>query len=675
MSTNGTRAMHSRLAALLALLYAGLAAADETASAAFPDLDALSMEELMDLRVDRVYSASRFEQKVTRAPASVTILTAADIRTYGYRTLADILRSVRGVYVTYDRNYSYVGVRGFARPGDYNTRVLLLVDGQRMNDSIYSQAMVGSEETLDVDLIERVEVIRGPSSSIYGNSAFFGVINIVTRTGSEIHGMEAAVQAGSFDTGKARLTFGKQFSSERGFVFSASAMNSDGRGKLYYPEFAAAETNNGFAIDSDGDSSRSAFASLNLGELTFSAAYSSRTKDIPTASFETVFNDRSESSTDEREYFDVKYVHTFGSTHFSGSLRYDRYVYLGNYPYDWAEPGDPQSIVLNHDDARTSGVVANFQATRAFLDRHTVVVGGEYSADLDTYQSNFEADGTSNFVFHDEGRSAGLYVQAELALATQLLLNAGVRYDYHERFGSTINPRVGLIYNPWQSGTFKVLYGDAYRAPNAYERLDAPGYQKSSPDLEPETITTYEGVYEQYVGHRFRFSVSGYRYEVSDLISEQLDPVDGLRQFLNVDSVLAHGLEVEVERKQEGGLSLRASYARQRAEDRITGEELTNSPRHMAKVNVSAPLFRETLNGAIEIQYLGGMRTLAGETTGGFVLGNATLSARLVEKLNLSLSVYNLLDRDYSYPGTAGHLQDSIEQDGRTFSAKATWQF
>ena len=113
----------------------------------------------------------------------MTIVTAGEIKRYGYRTLADILRSVRGFFVTYDRNYDYVGVRGFGRPGDYNSRVLLLVDGHRINDNVYDTASIGTEFPVDVDLIDRMEIIPGPSSSLYGNNAFFGVINIITRKG------------------------------------------------------------------------------------------------------------------------------------------------------------------------------------------------------------------------------------------------------------------------------------------------------------------------------------------------------------------------------------------------------------------------------------------------------------------------------------------------------------
>jgi hypothetical protein len=91
----------------------------------------IPIEELMELGVQRVFGASDRLQPVTEVPSSVSIVTADEISRYGYRTLADVLNGVRGFYVTNDRNYSYVGARGFNRPGDYSTRVLLLVNGHR----------------------------------------------------------------------------------------------------------------------------------------------------------------------------------------------------------------------------------------------------------------------------------------------------------------------------------------------------------------------------------------------------------------------------------------------------------------------------------------------------------------------------------------------------------------
>jgi outer membrane receptor for ferrienterochelin and colicins len=104
------------------------------------DLGQLSLQELMDIKVDTVYGASKFQQKVTEAPSSITIITADEIEKYGYRTVSDVLQSVPGFYVTNDRNYSYVGMEGISRPTDYNTHLLIMIDGHRINDNVFNGA-------------------------------------------------------------------------------------------------------------------------------------------------------------------------------------------------------------------------------------------------------------------------------------------------------------------------------------------------------------------------------------------------------------------------------------------------------------------------------------------------------------------------------------------------------
>jgi outer membrane receptor for ferrienterochelin and colicin len=132
------------------------------------DLTELSIEDLMKVKIETV---SKFEQRMVDAPASVSIITNEEIKKYGYRNLADLLKGVRGLFVTYDRAYNYLGMRGFNRPGDYNMRFLLLIDGHRVNDSIYDTAAVGNDLPLDIDLVDRVEIIRGPGSTLYGANA------------------------------------------------------------------------------------------------------------------------------------------------------------------------------------------------------------------------------------------------------------------------------------------------------------------------------------------------------------------------------------------------------------------------------------------------------------------------------------------------------------------------
>ncbi|HEU5338880.1 MAG TPA: TonB-dependent receptor plug domain-containing protein, partial [Sulfuricaulis sp.] len=234
---------------------AALLVVTATAGAAPPDtrqaLIELPLEQLLNLEV---YSASKFTQKVSEAPSSVSIVTADDIRTYGYRTLADILKRIPGLYVTYDRNYSYLGTRGFARPGDYNTRILLLVDGYRISDGIYDGGLIGTDFNVDVDLIDRVEFVPGPGSAIYGSSAVFGVINVITKKGRDIGGFEVSGEVASFDTHKGRLTYGHRDDNGLETLLSASSYHSRGKNQ-FFPEFNDPATNNGVAQNLDHDRS------------------------------------------------------------------------------------------------------------------------------------------------------------------------------------------------------------------------------------------------------------------------------------------------------------------------------------------------------------------------------------------------------------------------------------
>src|SRR5580658_3787428 len=169
------------------------------------DLSDASLQELSNIQV---YSASKHMQSASDAPASVTVVTADEIHKYGYRNLADILRSVPGFYVTYDRDYTFVGVRGFGRLGDWNSRILVLIDGHRINDNVLGNAMLGTEFLVDVDMIARVEIVRGPSSSLYGAQAFFAIINVITRKPPELKRLEVSFAPGNFGTYQGRASYG-----------------------------------------------------------------------------------------------------------------------------------------------------------------------------------------------------------------------------------------------------------------------------------------------------------------------------------------------------------------------------------------------------------------------------------------------------------------------------------
>jgi len=300
------------------------------------DLTSLSLEELMKLEVAMVSGASRYEQKVTQAPSLVSIITADEIKKYGHRTLADILQSLRSFFVTYDRNYHYAAVRGFGRPGDYNTRILLLVDGHRVNENVFGSAPVGTEFPLDVDLIDRIEVIRGPSSSLYGTGAFFGVISVITRRGKDLKGPEVSGEVASFETYKGRATYGNEFKNGFEMLLSGTYFKSEGPKSLYYAEYDNPSTNSGIASHLDDDRFQSFFSKVSYHDFTLSGAYNNREKGIPTGAFGTIFNDPRTRTTDEWAYLDLKYDRTFDNQlNVLARLFYDQYYYHGDYIYDY----------------------------------------------------------------------------------------------------------------------------------------------------------------------------------------------------------------------------------------------------------------------------------------------------------------------------------------------------
>src|SRR5580704_15312465 len=192
------------------------------------DLGKQSMEDLLKMKVDSVYGAAKFLQKAEDASTLITVITAEEIQKHGYRTLVDVLRSVRGFYVINDRNYSYVGVRGLSIQADYNARILFLLDGHRVNVNIFDGAYVGTEFPVDIDLIERIEIIRGPNSSAYGTGAFAAVINVITKRGRDLRALEFSSEAGSLDAYRGRISFGNRFDNGLETLISGTFYNRQG---------------------------------------------------------------------------------------------------------------------------------------------------------------------------------------------------------------------------------------------------------------------------------------------------------------------------------------------------------------------------------------------------------------------------------------------------------------
>ena len=652
------------LSLLLVLSSTRALAQDKQAS---PSLLDTSIEDLMKIEIDSVYGASKFKQKVTEAPASVTIITSEDIQKYGYRTLADILRNVRGFYVSYDRNYSYVGVRGYGLPGDYSSHIALLVDGHRLNDNIFEAALQGTEFPIDVDLIDRVEVIRGPNSSLYAANAFLGVINIITKRGQDLNGMNVAAEVASYGTYEGRISYGHKFDNGLDLLLSGSFYDSHGQDQLFFEEFNNPATNNGIAVNADDDEFHELFANASWGHFTLHGVLGSRDKGIPTASFGTVFNVTGTRAIDTRGYLDLQYDRKLGrGWSLTNRTYYDQFNNDGTYVYDYSAFGGP-SRVLNKNFAHGKWWGDEVTFSKQVSETQRLSVGSEFRDNFQQDQGNYDFQ---PFVqYFSDGRTSNIfsvYAQDEIHLRKDLVLNLGLRYDHYSTFGGTTNPRAALIYSPREKTTFKFLYGHAFRAPNSFELYySAPGNEANAL-LRPETVKTTELVWEQYFANHYRMTVSGFYYPIHGLIIEQVDPANGSNFFANAGSLDIRGLDFEVARKLPGGLEGKVSYSFQDVTDLSTRKAVVNSPKHLGQATLSVPLIKQKLFASMDFQYVSKRGTLAGQYTGAYAVPNFTLFSRNVLKgWEISASVYNAFNQKFADPAGDGLAEDVLNQNGR----------
>jgi len=652
------------------LISASLAAAQQPTPPPKQATDTISndLEQLMKIEI--VVAGSKRAQDPRDVPSFVSVVTAADIKEHGYRTLADVLRTLPGFYVSNDRNYSYVGIRGFSRPGDWNARVLLLLNGLRTNENVFDLAYIGEEFSVDVDLIERVEVIRGPSSAIYGSNAFFAVINVVTRPGSSFAGTEIATSAASFGTYSGRGTYGHTFAN--GLDLVASGTYSDGKGRnLYFPEFDAAATNNGIANGDDHEGFRKLFVTASKGNFSFQANNLSREKGLPTGSYSTLFNDQRSRTTDGLSLASLTYDRAFAdAATFSTRVHVGRYAYDGEYAYTAFAP--------NKDIFVGEWWGVDIDAARKIGSRQFLTYGAEYRDNFKMLQTNYDPE---PYVLYsdvkDKSTRWGVFAQDEIRLADPLMLYAGLRADRYDGFGYATSPRAALIYTPSSTTTFKLLAGRAFRAPNDYElQYNQSHLATVNPTLEPEHIETLELIAQRLIGGGVEVSASAFRNRLTDLLSRRPDTASGGQYLANVDEIHSRGIELGLDVNRGHGLTGQLSYSFQRTEDRATGIQLTNSPEQMVQMELRSPILASAATAAVDAQYMSARSTLLGNIAGGHVLTNLSLFAPLTfGRFDLSASLYNVLAARYGAPVSTGFVQDVIQQDGRSFRVRTTLHY
>ena len=647
----------------------GLAVSWAAAAAAKPAPQ--EIEELEALLNQPVYAASKFAQAAEQAPAAVTVLTAGDIRAYGWRTLAEVLEGARGVHLRGDRLYTYVGVRGFNRPGDYTSRLLLLVDGQRINDNVYDQAANGREFALDVEMIERVEFLPGPGSALYGSNAVLGVVNVVTRSAASLAGARGSVEWGAARSRALRASFGH---AQPGLAVVLSALSERRPGTdHYYAEFDTPTQNNGLAQGLDGERNDKLFGKVTMSQLTLSGLWSQRQKITPAAPYEVVFND-------PLAVYRDRYAALGAAWQTDVSQPHSYSVNLGANSYRYNDAGRYQADGLRTDSSASGDwLTLDARWTARAWAGHVVVSGLEWQRNLRQDQKVVLMEPTPSVTadLRAASQRLALYVNDEWTLSPQWKLSWGARADRPSHGDATLTPRFAAIWNAAPGLVVKLMAGQAFREPNAYESNYDDGVGVSllaNPDLKRERLSARELALDWHPMARWRLAGSVYQYRVKNLIEQETDVDTGLSIFHNRGSAKAQGLELESDFVAEAGWRVRGSLTLQQAED-LNGQRLSDSPRALFKVHALVPVPGLPVRAGVQWQRVGERLTLGGQTVPAYQRTNFTAQYNPTGSFSVDASIYNLTDQAYADPVGGEYRQPTLARDGRAWRIRLNWRY
>ncbi len=639
-------------------------------------------------------AASKSETSAEDAPASVTVITRSEIRAFGYSSLPEAIRGIRGFFFTNDRSYENVGVRGFSPPGDYNTRIQILLDGHTMNDVFAAQAYVGRDFDIDLNEVERIEIVRGPVSSLFGSAAFLGLINVVTRKSLGNKHVEVTGSAGNLNTLKGRVAGGHKGESFE-FVASGGAYNSSGEDLISISAEDASDGNSHLIKDRDGERSYNGSARARIGDLTLKGYINSRKKELPTGVYGTVPEFDASYTRDLRAFVEARYDKSADWGSVMGRLYYDATRYQAHYNYfEDAEARTGTEEVDEKSNADWLGFEFFYRSPRVAWQNITAGLEYQYRARV---QQKVEVQDGEDLDINARLNIVSAYLSDEIHFGSRVLVNASARFDAYlhsatPATGTTtdvkmdndypVNPRLAVLVRSTPGGITKLMGGSSFRAPSPYELYyeDAGNSAVANADgLEPERIWSLELEHSQTITDDLKVVVAGHMSWIDNLIYAS-ENAEGLTMYENYRpddksyGVRTMGGEVEIRWQPARLTMLSAAYWYSHislAGDDAEGDRIkANSPSHAFSVKGMVPLVAPYLLASAEGIYNSGRATVDGSDRryGETFWLNVGLSGELPSGyFRWFAGVKNLLDSKNGMPTGGSTLTKTIPTYGRTF--------
>lgn len=631
------------------------------------DVLSLSIEQLLEVKVT---GASRYAQKSGDVAASPQVLAGDEIRASGARNLAEALGLLGGVHLHSDGVYTRLGSRGFLRTGDFNARILLLIDGRRVNELAYDGAYLGEEGPIDVSLIDRIEYIPGPGSSVYGSNALFGVINVISRKPADMPTATANVELSNRRYARIETGVALKFDHGGAGMLQLSRFQAPGRHRDA-SELGGAIVS-GQSAGKDSEWANRMYLRYDNGGYSLSGTYVNREINVANGAYVSAPEFANQPNRDRLASLDIAYAKVLSPTlTLSSHLAASEYTFrsLGFFKMDSGRVEDNvQKADARWIDAE-SKLVANWRADS------TLVAGLEF-----THVPKLEFSVTVpslKKVLVDQRNSYdrwGIYAQNDWAVTTPFTLSMGLRLDGQTGRESVLSPRVGAIWRPAEATAIKFQNGVAFRNPNAYElyyNVPQLGYRTNA-NLLKERISSSELTFEREFGSGVSLRVSGFRNKIDNLIDFAVDPNDGALVFSNVGAALIKGIQADVQIVQVNGWRARLGATVQSSTPAETANPapIRNTPRQLAHVALFSPrsLSAMGMHGSLIWQYVGPQHG-NGRDFGGYGVLNTTLIAdNFLPHWTGTLGIKNLLGKGYEYP-----LGDEFLQTGERGAPREFW--
>jgi len=654
---------------------------------------------------DFVSIATGTKKAVHKAPAVATVITSDDIKMMGANSIYEVIETVTGIHIypsNLDRMKPNFSIRGIHTPE--NPQTLVLVNGEKTtyeySGSRWQQFNVG------IDLIDRIEVIRGPGSAVYGADAFSGVINIITKGVNSVSNIEIGVKIGSFNTTSSWMNYvnsddalkysvNAQWTKTKGDsnrIVQTDAMHSFGLGFL---------SNAPGALDTKIEtidlhtqlSYQGFFASAwyleNEGGTGAGAAQALSNSD----------NEKTKSLTLNTGYkWDITPALNMNfSVHYQ---THDDDTYFVIYPPGMALPrefdeqGAPTAFTvftdgligqpIGHDKYYGTNLVTQYSG----FEQHNIraEIGYRYSEEKPEEFKNFgpgvldgsedfkdgtltDVTGTPYIFMLDQDRELYfLSLQDEWQLADDWEMTAGVRYDEYSDFGGTFNPRLALVWQTQHNLTTKFLYGEAFRAPSFQEL-----YAINNPivignaDLDPETIQTTEIAMDYRPNFDWQLMINLFAYQSENLIN-WVSQGDGTNIAQNSGNQDGYGAELEAHWKPSNSLHIKAGYAWQESEDTHSKEHIADAPGQVFDVNLNWAI-NDKIGLHLDTRWIMDRKRLTSdsrEDIEDYNWTNLSASYKITNKWNAQLTIRNIFDAN-AYEASDGQIAGDYPLDSRGY--------